>query len=149
MDDMNLKDFYNRMITVNRLKFDSRSIGKSSMEWNYSGTGDVQVLIDRDEVYFSDSIYLSEEKAPEILNDRKMWKFTDHGIDFYHFRNGSYEKIFQFIFREKRFILSENYICEPDCYSGELSFSDEELYFTLYIVGKRKNEEIRYIYSTL
>ena len=138
------EEIYNKFILVKRLDFISRSLKDSNMNWNYKGKGEICVRQDNNDIYFSEDIYIDENT---LLKDRKMWRFEKDVIEFYHFRNKNYEKIFTFTVKGGEFLLKQKYECALDCYSGSLKIKGEDICFRINIRGKRKNEEITYIYT--
>ena len=90
-----------------KLKFVSKSLYGSQMDWNNKGIGEVSVLNMNDEFYFFETITLDNGIK---LNDKKMWKIKDDGIqiEFYHFRNKKYENIFNFILEKGIYVMKKN-----------------------------------------
>ena len=138
---------------INKFSFSSRSLENSVMNWNYTGAGKTRIVSkitsDKNEFYFFDSIFIENSYVKDnnlILKDRKLWCIDGNSIEFYHFRNGVYEKIFEFLFFKNKFILKEEYFCNPDIYSGDIQIFDYGISFSITIKGKRKNELIEYIY---
>ena len=87
---------------IKKFSFNSRSLENSDMNWNYSGTGKTRIVskvtLDKNEFYFFDSIFIENSYVKDnnlILKDRKLWCIDGNSIEFYHFRNGIYEKIFK------------------------------------------------------
>jgi hypothetical protein len=113
------------------------------MDWNYMGIGTVELTLDYNKLYFSEEIIL-DNNAKYI--DKKMWYFHDSFIEFYHYRNEKYEKIFEFSIRNNKFVLKEKYECQPDVYYGALSVLEDKIFFTMNIRGMRKDELLEYIY---
>jgi len=131
---------------IKEFSFSSRSLENSEMNWNYTGTGKTKIVSkitsDKNEFYFFDRIFIENSYVKDnnlILKDRKLWCINGNSIEFYHFRNGVYEKIF-------KFLLKEEYFCNPDIYSGDIQIFDYGISFSITIKGKRKNELIEYIY---
>ena len=138
---------------INKFSFSSRSLEKSVMNWNYTGAGKTRIVSkitsDKNEFYFFDSIFIENSYVKDnnlILKDRKLWCIDGNSIEFYHFWNGVYEKIFKFLFFKNKFLLKEEYFCDPDIYSGGIQIFDYGISFSITIKGKRKNELIEYIY---
>ena len=138
---------------IKKFSFNSRSLENSDMNWNYSGTGKTRIVSkvtsDKIEFYFFDSIFIENSYVKDnnlILKDRKLWCIDGNSIEFYHFRSGIYEKIFKFLFLKNKFVLKEEYFCNPDIYSGDIQIFDYGISFSIRIKGKRKNELIEYIY---
>ena len=138
---------------IKKFSFNSRSLENSDMSWNYSGTGKTRIVSkvtsDKIEFYFFDSIFIENSYVKDnnlILKDRKLWCINGNSIEFYHFRSGIYEKIFKFLFLKNKFVLKEEYLCNPDIYSGDIQIFDYGISFSITIKGKRKNELIEYIY---
>lgn len=113
------------------------------MDWNYMGSGTVTMTLDYNKLYFLDEILLDNNTR---YIDKKMWYFHDSYIEFYHFRNEKYEKIFEFSVKNNKFILKEKYECQPDVYYGALSILEDKIFFTMNIRGMRKDELLEYIY---
>ena len=80
---------------IKKLNFICISLDNSNMNWNYTGTGKVMIIEEDNKVYFLEEINLDNGLR---LNDKKMWKIDDENsrIEFYHYRNNKYEKIFDF-----------------------------------------------------
>ena len=77
-----------------------------------------------------------------------MWEISNKKIKFYHFRNNIFEKIFEFICDEnEKYVMKKIYECKPDNYFGNLKILENEIIFEIKIVGKRKNEKIKYVYQ--
>lgn len=138
---------------IKKFSFNSRSLVNSDMNWNYSGTGKTRIVSkltsDKNKFYFFDSIFIENSYVKDnnlILKDRKLWCIDGNSIEFYHFRNGVYEEIFKFLFFKNKFVLKEEYLCNPDIYSGDIQIFDYGISFSITIKGKRKNELIEYIY---
>lgn len=129
---------------VKKLKFFSKSLENSEMNWNFFGEGNVEITEENNKIYFFEKIILNN--GMEIF-DKKIWEFEENKINFYRFRNEMYEKIFEFSKKDEKFVLEEKYRCFPDNYFGEIEILENEIKFTIKIVGKRKNEEIKYIYE--
>ena len=129
-----------------KLKFVSKSLYGSQMDWNNKGIGEVSVLNMNDEFYFFETITLDNGIK---LNDKKMWKIKDDGIqiEFYHLRNKKYENIFNFILEKGIYVMKKKYECPPDNYFAKIVVIENNIYFIIKIKGIRKNEEIEYIYS--
>ena len=138
---------------IKEFSFSSRSLENSEMNWNYTGTGKTKIVSkitsDKNEFYFFDRIFIENSYDKDnnlILKDRKLWCINGNSIEFYHFRNSVYEKIFKFLFLKNKFVLNEEYFCNPDIYSGDIQIFDYGISFSITIKGKRKNELIEYIY---
>ena len=118
---------------IKEFSFSSRSLENSDMNWNYTGTGKTKIVSkitsDKKEFYFFDSIFIENSYVKDN-----------------NFRNGVYEKIFKFLFFKNKFVLKEEYLCNPDVYSGDIQIFDYGISFSITIKGKRKNELIEYIY---
>ena len=85
---------YEIMRNVRKLSFRAQSLESSSqMDWNYTGEGDVRVEEESGKLYFFEEIVLEDDMR---YSDRKLWEFKRDCIGFYRFRNGGYEKIFEF-----------------------------------------------------
>lgn len=131
---------------IKKLNFICISLDNSNMNWNYTGTGKVMIIEEDNKVYFLEEINLDNGLR---LNDKKMWKIDDENsrIEFYHYRNNKYEKIFDFFLKNKNYIMEKKYECFPDTYSGEIKVAENEIYFIIRIKGQRKNEKITYHYE--
>ena len=101
---------------IKEFSFSSRSLENSEMNWNYTGTGKTKIVSkitsDKNEFYFFDRIFIENSYVKDnnlILKDRKLWCINGNSIEFYHFRNGVYEKIFKFLFFHRLYnILRQN-----------------------------------------
>lgn len=131
---------------IKKLNFISISLDNSNMDWNYTGTGKVMTIEKDDKVYFFEEINLDNGLR---LNDKKMWKMDDKAlrIEFYHYRNNEYEKIFDFFLKNKNYMMGKKYECYPDIYSGKIKIVENGIHFIVKIKGVRKNEEITYHYE--
>lgn len=141
--DMGIMSIFKMMKNVKKFYFKSQSLSNSCMDWNYMGIGTVELTLDYNKLYFSEEIIL-DNNAKYI--DKKMWYFHDSFIEFYHYRNEKYEKIFEFSIRNNKFVLKEKYECQPDVYYGALSVLEDKIFFTMNIRGMRKDELLEYIY---
>ena len=141
--DMGIMSIFKMMKNVKKLYFKSQSLSNSCMDWNYMGIGTVELTLDYNKLYFSEEIIL-DNNAKYI--DKKMWYFHDSFIEFYHYRNEKYEKIFEFSIRNNKFVLKEKYECQQDVYYGALSVLEDKIFFTMNIRGMRKDELLEYIY---
>ena len=141
--DMGIMSIFKMMKNVKKLYFKSQRLCNSCMDWNYMGIGTVELTLDYNKLYFSEEIIL-DNNAKYI--DKKMWYFHDSFIEFYHYRNEKYEKIFEFSIRNNKFVLKEKYECQPDVYYGALSVLEDKIFFTMNIRGMRKDELLEYIY---
>lgn len=141
-----IEDIKNHMKKANKFDFYSRSIENSKMDWNHNGNGNIvdKKISKENEIYFFEEISLENGMK---LNDKKMWKFEENKISFYHYRNNEYEKIFSFIIENERLEMEKEYECKPDFYFGKLRLENGKIYFKIEILGKNKNEKIEYIYN--
>ncbi len=151
-----VQEVYRRLKEIKMFNFISKSGSKSSMKWNYTGIGKLDIeekgIIDEvgSEVYFYEKIFLSEDDTK--LNDSKMWKFYKNKIEMYRFRNDKFERIFTFSVKDVRnieniFLISDGaYICQPDKYYGILTVEEWGIRLIIQIKGERKDEEICYKY---
>ena len=112
-----IMDIYEIMRNVSRISFKAKSLEGSSTGWNYVGKGNVVIREEGDRLYFIEEIILDNDIR---YNDRKLWKFKKDYIGFYRFRNGDYEKIFEFLFCDGEFMMKKEYLCSPDLYYGEM-----------------------------
>lgn len=149
-----IEDIKNCIENADRFDFSSKSMENSEMNWNYRGTGEIvekkmtgkktdENMAGFNEVYFFEEITL---EGGMKLTDRKMWKIQENRISFFHFRNNRYEEIFSFSGKNGQAVMEKEYRCSPDLYSAKLKTENGRLYFQISIAGKRKNEEIGYIY---
>lgn len=128
---------------VDKLVFTSSSMGNSEMDWNYNGTGKTAVTCENNKIYFLDRITIDEKLSYE---DRKMWTFDENTLEFWHFRNNVYEKIFTFSKHEYNMLTAGEYICSDDIYMGKIEISEDNIIFMLEIKSNKKNELIKYNY---
>ena len=140
------KNLYIMMKKIKKMKFISKSLQNSQMNWDNVGTGEVVVSVDNNKIYFFEEIHLENGMK---LNDKKMWEIDSekNKIGFYHFRNNDYENIFNFILENGKYITERKYEFFPDNYFGEIEVFDDKIHFTIKIVGSKKNEIIEYIYE--
>ena len=141
--DIGIMSIFKMMKNIKKLYFKSQSLSNSHMEWNYMGIGTVELTLDYNKLYFSEEIILDNNAR---YTDKKMWYFHDSFIEFYHYRNEKYEKIFEFSVKNNKFVLKEKYECQPDVYYGALSVLEYKVFFTMNIRGMRKDELLEYIY---
>ena len=141
--DIGIMTVFKIMKNIKKLYFKAQSLSNSQMDWNYMGSGTVTMTLDYNKLYFLDEILLDNNTR---YIDKKMWSFHDSHIEFYHFRNEKYEKIFEFSVKNNKFILKEKYECQPDVYYGALSILEDKIFFTMNIRGMRKDELLEYIY---
>ena len=67
-------------------------------------------------------------------------------IEFYRYRNGEYEKIFEFYLKNEEFVVKKDYWCSPDLYFGNIRIIRDKICFSVKIEGTRKNELLEYVY---
>lgn len=84
---------FNALSTITRLDFEASSGPGSRMGWNHHGSGTVQVMMDGDDIHFTEAFTL-ENGTP--CHDRKCWRFSDEGIIFRHFRQQQFQDILLF-----------------------------------------------------
>lgn len=149
-----MKKIIEKFLKIEKFYFESKSLENSQMNWDNKGKGKIQKTVKIKEeniensnikIYFDENIFL--ENGLE-LKDKKMWEISNKKIKFYHFRNNNFEKIFEFICdKNEKYVMKKIYECEPDSYFGNLKILENEIIFEIKIVGKRKNEKIKYIYK--
>ncbi len=149
-----MKKIIEKFLKIEKFYFESKSLENSQMDWDNKGCGKIVKVMKIEEetpinesikIYFDEKIFL--ENGME-LKDKKMWEILVNKINFYHFRNNNFEKIFEFICDEnEKYVMKKIYECEPDSYFGNLKILENEIIFEIKIVGKRKNEKIKYIYK--
>lgn len=140
-----MTDIYEMMKNVRRISFQAKSLEGSSTGWNYVGKGNVVVREGDDKLYFIEEIILDNDIR---YNDRKLWEFKEDCIGFYRFRNGDYEKIFEFLFCNGEFMMKKEYLCSPDLYYGEMKILDNRICLLIKVKGEKKNEVLEYTYLT-
>lgn len=143
MKNNNIVIMYDIMKNVNRIYFKAQSLENSEMKWNYSGNGNITVTKDCEKVYFSEEIILSDGLK---YFDKKLWNFMEDCIEFYRYRNGEYEKIFEFYLKNEEFVVKKDYWCSPDLYFGNIRIIGDKICFSVKIEGTRKNELLEYVY---
>ena len=149
-----MKKIIEKFLRLKNFEFESKSLENSQMDWNNKGWGKIVKVMKIEEetpinksikIYFDEKIFL--ENGME-LKDRKMWEISNKKIKFYHFRNNIFEKIFEFICDEnEKYVMKKIYECKPDNYFGNLKILENKIIFEIKIVGKRKNEKIKYVYQ--
>ena len=149
-----MKKIIEKFLKIENFYFESKSLENSQMDWDNKGCGKIVKVMKIEEetpinesikIYFDEKIFL--ENGME-LKDKKMWEILVNKINFYHFINNNFEKIFEFICDEnEKYVMKKIYECEPDSYFGNLKILENEIIFEIKIVGKRKNEKIKYIYK--
>ena len=65
------KNLYIMMKKIKKMKFISKSLQNSQMNWDNVGTGEVVVSVDNNKIYFFEEIHLENGMK---LNDKKMWE---------------------------------------------------------------------------
>ena len=138
-----MMDIYKMMKNVRRISFKAKSLEGSLTGWNYVGKGNVVVREEGDRLYFIEEIILDNDIR---YSDRKLWEFKENYIGFYRFRNGDYEKIFEFLFCDGEFMMKKEYLCNPDLYYGEIKILDDIIYLLIKVKGEKKNEVLEYTY---
>ena len=144
-NSMRIIDIYEMMRNVRRISFKAESLEGSLTGWNYAGKGNVVVREEGDRLYFIEEIILDNNIQ---YNDRKLWEFKKDYIRFYRFRNGDYEKIFEFLFCDGEFMMKKEYLCSPDLYYGEMKILDNRICLLIKVKGEKKNEVLEYTYLT-
>ena len=149
-----MKKIIEKFLKIENFYFESKSLENSQMNWDNSGRGKVEKTVKIEDeniennnikIYFDENIFLENELE---LKDKKMWEILVNKINFYHFRNDNFEKIFEFICDEnEKYVMKKIYECKPDNYFGNLKILENEIIFEIKIVGKRKNEKIKYVYQ--
>ncbi len=134
---------YEMMRNMKKIYFEAKSLQNSQMGWNHIGKGNVVVKEENNKLYFFEEIILDNDMQ---YSDKKLWKFKEDYIGFYRFRNGEYEKIFEFLFQNKKFMMKKEYTCVPDLYYGEFKTLDNKVYLLIKIKGEKKNEVLKYTY---
>lgn len=136
---------YEMMKNVKKICFKANSVEGSQMGWNYVGEGNVVITEGQESLYFFEEVVLDNNMW---CNDKKLWKFKKNCIEFYRFRDGDYEKIFEFLFCEGEFIVKREYLCSPDLYYGEINILDDgKICLLVKVKGEKKNEVLEYTYS--
>ena len=140
-----IMDIYEMMRNVRRISFKAESLEGSSTGWNYIGKGNIMVREEGDRLYFIEEIILDNDIW---YSDRKLWEFKENYIGFYRFRNGDYEKIFEFLFCDGEFMMKKEYLCSSDLYYGEMKIWDNRICLLIKVKGEKKNEVLEYTYLT-
>lgn len=134
---------YELMRNIKKIFFRAKSLEGSKMEWNYTGEGDVIVMEGSNRLYFFEEIVLNNEMR---YSDRKLWEFKEDFVKFFRFRNGDYEKIFEFLFCDGEFVMKKEYLCSPDLYCGEINVLGDKICLLIRVKGEKKNEVLEYTY---
>ena len=146
---------YRIMLSMEKFEFESISLETSDMSWNSKGLGQIKTEVIENKIIFNETIELHEEFGDTELKDKKMWVFYEDKIEFWHLRNGSYQKIFTFLTDQEKIVLEKKYDCKPDVYLGGLILLEDRLIFTIEIQNSntdihhenhRKKERITYTY---
>ena len=139
-----MKEISKLFKNVDKLVFMSSSMGNSEMDWNYSGTGKTSVICEDNKIFFLDRITIDDRLSYE---DKKMWILNDNDVlEFWHYRNNEYEKIFTFSKWEPNTLIDGEYICGDDVYMGRVEADNSDIIFIIEIKSKKKNELIKYKY---
>ena len=139
-----MKEISKLFKNVDKLVFMSSSMGNSEMDWNYCGTGKTSVICEDNKIFFLDRITIDDRLSYE---DKKMWILNDNDVlEFWHYRNNEYEKIFTFSKWEPNTLIAGEYICGDDVYMGRVEADNSDIIFIIEIKSKKKNELIKYKY---
>ena len=138
-----MKEISKLFKNVDKLVFMSSSMGNSEMDWNYNGTGKTSVTCEDGRIFFLDRITIDDRLSYE---DKKMWVLNDDVLEFWHFRNNEYEKIFDFSKWEQNTLLAQEYVCGDDVYMGRIEVDNSDIIFIIEIKSRKKNELIKYKY---
>ena len=136
-------DLFRKMQRVRQLFFRCQSGHGSRMDWNHHGSGHTTITVEGTDIYFDDAFVLDNQRP---CHDKKRWRFVENGVEFHHFREQQYSKIFEFVWQNGQLIALAPYGCPPDTYSGNLLLRDDSIVFTIAIQGTRKDEQIEYVY---
>lgn len=138
-----LQKMFDRLAAVQTLTFASQSLAGSQMAWNCTGAGETEVVREDNLLTFRDRFRLDTGR---VCRDEKQWRLLSGSLEFFHYRNRAFERIFTF--RERGGIIEaeQPYACMPDDYFGMLRSDSASVGLTIKIVGTRKNEIIRYVY---
>ncbi|MCP1223935.1 hypothetical protein [Sebaldella sp. S0638] len=138
-----MKEITKLFKNIDKLVFMSSSMGNSEMDWNYNGTGNTKVTCENDKIFFLDRITIDDRLSYE---DKKMWVVNGDELEFWHFRNNEYEKIFTFSKWEHNTLMAKEYLCADDVYMGKVEVDNEDIIFMIEIKSQKKNELIKYKY---
>ena len=138
-----MKEISKLFKNVDKLVFMSSSMGNSEMDWNYNGTGKTKVTCENNKIYFLDRITIDDKLSYE---DKKMWVINGDNLEFWHFRNNEYEKIFTFSKWKHNTLMAQEYVCSDDVYMGRVEVEDGNIIFMIEIKSQKKNELIKYKY---
>ena len=107
---------YRIMLSMEKFEFESISLETSDMSWNSKGLGQIKTEVIENKIIFNETIELHEEFGDTELKDKKMWVFYEDKIEFWHLRNGSYQKIFTFLTDQAKLVLEKKYECKQNVY---------------------------------
>lgn len=138
-----LADVYELMRNIKKISFRAESLEGSLTGWNSVGGGKVVVKKENNRLYFFEEVLLDNDMRH---SDRKLWEFNGDCMGFYRFRNGVYERIFEFLLCDGEFKMKREYLCSPDLYYGEINVLDDKICLLIKVVGEKKNEMLEYIY---
>ncbi|WP_123805666.1 hypothetical protein [Neisseria chenwenguii] len=138
-----LEKIFERLASVQTLAFASQSLSGSKMDWNCTGEGETEVVRAGNLLTFRDRFRLDTGR---VCRDEKQWRLFSDGLEFFHYRNQVFERIFTFRECGGGIEAEQPYACMPDDYFGELFSDGTSVTLTIKIVGTRKNEVIRYVY---
>ena len=138
-----MKEISKLFKNVDKLVFMSSSLGNSEMDWNYNGTGKTLVSCENNKIFFLDRITIDDRLSYE---DKKMWVVSGSELEFWHFRNNEYEKIFTFSKWEPDTLIANEYTCGDDVYMGRVEVNKDDIIFLIEIKSRKKNELIKYKY---
>ena len=86
-------DLFRKMQRVRQLFFRCQSGHGSRMDWNHHGSGHTTITVEGNDIYFDDAFVLDNQRP---CLDKKRWRFVEYGVEFHHFREQQYSKIFEF-----------------------------------------------------
>lgn len=133
------------------MSFDSHS--DAGTGWDGRGVGTVGVSEPEPGVFVFDEVGTwSPNRGSKSLHFTNVFRWTrgEHTIRLEHLRLGPDRPVLLFdlaLTADSGWRPVDDHVCGADCYAGRLCLSEDAIRFTWTIIGPRKRETIRYVYS--
>jgi hypothetical protein len=148
-----LHSFWDKLITVKRLVFHSKSKSQEEIGWNGKGQGEVVQTKQGQCLTFHEKGSWQNNQG-ELVSFSNVFRWTlDKDacvITLEHLRRGPENPIFLFDMAPsgaKSLSSVDSHLCAEDVYFGQIQFDQNGLRFHWRVIGPKKNEEISYFYS--
>jgi len=149
-----IKAVWKKLGAIKKVAFHAQSRSKEELGWNGKGTGKVHVTQPDEKTIIFKELGSWDGRTGQEMNFSNVFRWTLNEalgtIALEHLRRGANAPVFLFNLAPsgKESLSSVGaHQCEGDTYFGELLFSDYNLRLNWRIIGKKKNEEIDYVYS--